>query len=160
MSLTLLVQAHPLEDSYNAAIRDRLIDGFDAQRRSFESFRLAQGERPTVDDLADATELVLVYPTWSGGLPAMLLDWAHRVLDRPASLSNVNRLTAVTTCGSSKFINRVQGEWGRRYLKTAVLDHCQPGARFKWVPLYKIDRRTAAETAAHLDHVTRKLSVA
>ncbi|MGI9614836.1 MAG: NAD(P)H-dependent oxidoreductase [Acidimicrobiales bacterium] len=155
----LLVQAHPLEDSYNAAIRDRLIAGFDANRRPVEAFRLATGERPTVDDLADATELVLVYPTWSGGLPAMVLDWAHSVLDQPSALSNVHHLTAVTTCGSSKFINTVQGEWGLRYLKTAMLEHCQPGARFKWVPLYKIDRRTPAEITAHLDRVTSKLGV-
>ena len=151
----LLVQAHPLEDSYNAALRDQLIEGLDARRRSFEAFRLARGERPTVDDLQAATELILVYPTWSGGLPAMLLDWVHTVLDEPAALSDVRRLTAVTTCGSSKFINTVQGEWGRRYLKKTVLGHCRPDARFRWVPLYKIDRRTRAETTSHLDRVAR-----
>jgi hypothetical protein len=155
----LLVQAHPLEDSYNAAIRDSIVDGLEANRRPFETFRLAQGERPTIDDLADATELILVYPTWSGGLPAMVLDWVHGVLDEPASLSNVATLSAVTTCGSSKFINLVQGEWGRTYLKTTVLGHCAPGARFRWVPLYKIDRRTPVETAGHLDRVTRKIGV-
>jgi len=155
----LLVQAHPLEDSYNAAIRTRLIDGLDRNRRPFEAFRLAQGERPTGDDLVDATELILVYPTWSGGLPAMVLDWVHEVLDQPAALNNVTRLTAVTTCGSSKLINLLQGEWGRKYVKTTVLGHCAPGARFRWVPLYKIDRRTAAETTEHLDRVTRELGL-
>ena len=154
----LLVQAHPLEDSYNAAIRDRLVAVLDADRRRFAAFRLGRGERPTGDDLAEASELVLVYPTWSGGLPAMLLDWVHGVLDQPAALSNVRRVTAVTTCGSSKWINLLQGEWGRRYLKTVVLGHCHRRARFTWLPLYKIDRRTRAETTDHLDRVASKLT--
>lgn len=154
---TLVVQAHPLEDSYNAAIRDRLVEVLDGSRRPFECFRLGQGERPSFDDLVDATRLVLVYPTWSGGLPAVVLDWVHEVLDEPEALTEVRRLTAVTTCGSSRFINTVQGEWGRRYLKTVLLAHCRPRARFRWVPLYKIDRRTEAETAAHLARLDARL---
>ncbi len=156
----LLVQAHPLEDSYNAALRDRLVAALDADRRPFESYRLAQGERPTHDDLVDATGLLLVYPTWSGGLPAMLLDWVHSVLGEPAALAGVRRLTAVTTCGSSRWINLLQGEWGRRYLRTVVLGHCHRNAGFEWLPLYKIDRRTQAETAAHLDRVAQRLTTA
>ena len=64
---------------------------------------------------------------------------------------------AVTTCGSSKLVNLAQGEWGRRYLKTSLLGHCRPSARFRWLPLYKIDRRSADETAAHLDKVEQRI---
>lgn len=155
--ITLVVQAHPLEDSYNAAVRGRVVETLERQRRPHECFRLAQGERPTAEDLADATSLILVYPTWSGGLPAMLLAWVHEVLDDPATLRGVRRLTAVTTCGSSRFINRLQGEWGRRYLRTTVLGRCAPRASFRWLALYKLDRRTRAETEHHLDVIGRRL---
>ena len=88
----------------------------------------------------------------------MLLNWVHAVLDEPAALDRVASLTAVTTCGSSKAINLLQGEWGRRYLKRTLLAHCEPRARFRWLPLYKIDRRSRAETTTHLDHLERQLS--
>ena len=155
---TLVVQAHPLESSFNAALRQRVVDVLDARRRPFECFRLAHGERPDSDDLAEATRLIIVYPTWSGGLPAVLLEWVHDVLDRPSALDQVVRLTAITTCGSTKFINLVQGEWGRKYLKSTLLGHCHRTARFDWIPLYKIDRRTPEETAAHLDRLHRALA--
>ena len=147
---TLVVQAHPLEESYSAALRAEAESALDAAGRPFECFRLAAGERPTPDDLVDATDLILVYPTWSGGLPALLLDWVHEVLDDDDALGGVRRVVVITTCGSSKLINLLQGEWGRRYLRRHVLAKCAPGARFRWHPLYKIDRRAEAETAAHL----------
>ncbi|MGF1596964.1 MAG: NAD(P)H-dependent oxidoreductase [Acidimicrobiales bacterium] len=150
---TVVVQAHPLEESYSAALRSRLVDALASAGVEVATFRLGQGEEPDAETLAAARRLVLVYPTWSGGLPALLLGWVHRLLGGPPVLDRVEELVVVTTCGSSKLINLVQGEWGRRYLKTVVLGRCAPGARFRWVPLYKIDRRTPAETAAHLDRV-------
>lgn len=151
---TVVVQAHPLEASYNAALRDRVLDALAPVR----CFRLGQGERPPREVLVEARRLVLVYPTWSGGLPAALLDWVHDLLDAPGSLARVERLTAVTTCGSSQFVNRLQGEWGRRYLRTELLSRCRPGARFDWLALYKVDRRTPAQMAQHLDTVPHRLT--
>ncbi len=151
----LVVQAHPLEASYNAALRESVLTALDDAGLPNRSSRLGAGERPTAADLAEATSVILVYPTWSGGLPALLLDWVHEVLDQPEALRGVGSLTAVTTCGSSRFINRVQGEWGKRYLRRSLLGHCAPGARFRWVPLYKIDRTSEADNRAHLDEVAR-----
>ncbi len=72
------------------------------------------------------------------------------------ALANVTNLTAVTSCGSSRLVNLVQGEWGKRYLKTAVRGRCATNADFNWIALYKIDRRTMAETTEHLDVVARR----
>lgn len=151
----VVVQAHPLEDSYNAALRDRVLAALEPVGPA--CYRLGQHEQPAPEVLARAERLVLVYPTWSGGLPAALLAWVHEVLDDPGRLSRVREVVAVTTCGSGPGLNRVQGEWGRRYLRTRLLAACAPGARFRWLALYKVDRRTPAEMARHLDRIGRAI---
>ncbi len=156
---TLVVQDHPLSESYSAALRGRVVEALERRGRPHEVFRLGQGERPTVDDVAGVGRLILVYPTWSGGIPARLLDWLHEVLDRPACLADVDELVAVTSCGSSRLINRIQGEWGKRYLASTVLGRCRAGARFRWVPLYKIDRLDRPATATHLGRIDRRLGL-
>ena len=77
--------------------------------------------------------LVFVYPTWWSGQPAMLMGWLDRVLIRGVRgsctrgraritprLTNVRRLVTVTTHGSSKFINLLEGETGRRVIGNAL----------------------------------------
>jgi putative NADPH-quinone reductase len=156
---TVVVQVHPLEDSYNAALRERVLRALTPPGGlPPPCFRLARGEQPPEAVLVAAERLVLVYPTWSGGLPSALLGWVHDRLDHPADLRRVTRLTAVTTHGSSRFVNRVQGEWGRRYLRTELLACCAPGARFRWLALYKVDRQTQDGMAAHLERVERLVS--
>jgi putative NADPH-quinone reductase len=155
---TVVVQVHPLEASYSAALRDRVVRAVAAGGAPPPCFRLAQGEQPTDAELVAARRLILVYPTWSGGLPASLLQWVHDRLDQPGVLAGVKELTAVTTHGSSQLLNRLQGEWGRRYLRTELLACCAPGARFRWLPLYKVDRRSPDQMGAHLDRVERRLT--
>ena len=83
--------------------------------------------RDTATACAGATRLIFVYPTWWSGQPAMLTGWLDRVLLRgvawelpdgatriTARLTNVRRLVAVTSHGSSKFLNVLEGETGRR----------------------------------------------
>jgi NAD(P)H dehydrogenase (quinone) len=154
---TLVVQVHPLEQSYNAALRDRVVAELESAGGMVICHRLAQGERPGAGELATAGRLVLVYPTWSGGLPSALLGWIHGLFDDGTNLPCVRELVAVTTCGSSQVVNRVQGEWGRRYLRTELLGRCASGARFRWLPLYKVDRRSQLEMRRHLDTVARRL---
>lgn len=152
----LVVQVHPLEDSYNAALRGAVLEALGSDATA--CYRLCQGERPPIRALREAKRIVLVYPTWSGGLPSHLLGWLHELFDDGVRLERAAELVAVTTCGSSQLVNRAQGEWGRRYLRTELLGRCAPGARFRWLCLYKVDRRSRAEMAAHLAHVTRSLT--
>jgi len=148
----VVVQVHPLEDSYNAALREAVLGALG--RADTRCYRLCRGERPPIDMLTSAQRIVLVYPTWSGGLPSHLLGWLHQLFDDGLRLERASELVAVTTCGSSQLVNRVQGEWGRRYLRTELLGRCAPGARFRWLCLYRVDRRTRPEMAAHLDRVS------
>lgn len=167
---TLVVHAHPLEESYNTAIRDTVCDALEESRVDHTLIRLARGEEP---DLVPGTydRLVAVCPTWWGGPPAVLLDWLQRTLspvidaaggtDRPTSpLTSVRHLTVVTTHGSSRLMNGLQGEPGRRTWARVVVPLCAPGARFDWVALYKIDRSTPEDRAAFLARVREAFTTA
>ncbi len=159
---TVVVQAHPVPDSLNAALCDRVEAGLRQAGTPYQVHRLASDPAPDTIALAACEHLVLVYPTWWGGQPAQLLDWLHDTTepaDGPAvALANVGHLTAVTSLGSSRLLNTVQGEWGRRHLRRTVLAACAPSARFEWLALYKVDRRPREAVAAHLDAVEHRFA--
>lgn len=155
---TLVLQAHPVPDSFNAALLERVKAGLEATGSDHVVFRLAQGQRPSTDDLAGVRRLVLVYPTWWGGQPAELLDWIQEMLAVERSLETVHELIAVTSLGSSRPLNTVQGEWGRAHLSDLVLGACADGATFEWLPLYKIDRQPQEAIDAHLELVERRFA--
>jgi putative NADPH-quinone reductase len=190
---TLVVTCHPDPSSFTAAVAERALitvrgrghevrltdlyaEGFDplftaAERRG----HLEPGFDPAVahhvDDLKWCERLVLVYPTWWSGQPAMMKGWIERVWVRDvafylppdsnrvhARLRNVRRLVAITTHGSSKFVNAVEGEAGKRLVTRTLRAVCHPLARTTWLAMYGVDTSTAAQRAAFLDRVGRKLS--
>ena len=97
----LVVHCHPLEESFVAAVRDRVLaalsaggadvritdlyaDGFDPAFSVDErANHLRAGTDPSItsyaDDLQWCDTLILVYPTWWSGQPAMLKGWMDRV---------------------------------------------------------------------------------
>lgn len=163
---TLVAQYHPLTESYNEAILERVTEALEADARSWRLVRLAQGEDIDGDALADCRHLIVVSPTWWGAMPARILLWIQEELgpwiDGGADLAtsplrSVRRLTVVTSHGSSQLINRVQGEQGRQLWRRSVLPLCAPGASFDWISLYKIDRSTEADRQAFLDRVGREI---
>ena len=110
--------------------------------------------------------LVFVYPTWWAGQPAMLKGWIDRVwvagvayeLPEGANrirplLHNIRRLVVITSHGSSKFINSLEGEGGRRVINRSLRVLCSKKARTKWIALYSIDTTSAAKREAHLARV-------
>lgn len=120
------------------------------------------------DDLRWCDTLVLVYPTWWSGQPGMLKGWIDRiwvagvVYELPSGgnrirplLRNVRRLVVVTTHGSSKWINALQGEGGKRVAMRGLRVLCHPIARTRWLALYKTDRTTLEQRTAFLDRVER-----
>jgi NAD(P)H dehydrogenase (quinone) len=193
MTRALVVHCHPLEASFVRAVRDRAVD---ALRRGGAEVRIndlyADGFDPTfsalereqhlcpgadaslkryVEDLTWCDTLVLVYPTWWSGQPAMLKGWMERVWvndvawDLPDGanrlhprLTNVRRLVAVTTHGSSKVVNAVEGEAGKRTLTRSLRAMCHPFARTNWIAMYGVDTSTDEDRAHFLDRVDRKLT--
>ena len=72
-------------------------------------------------------------------------------------LHNIRRLVSVTTHGSSKWLNMVEGESGRRVIGRAVRLLCKRSARTMWVSMYNIDRSTPEQRAAFVERVHRRL---
>lgn len=122
------------------------------------------------DSLCWCDTLVFLYPTWWSGQPAMLTGWLDRVLLRgvawelPARgtrirgrLTNVRRLITITTHGSPRRINWLEGETGRRVINRAVRVLCHPLARTTWLAMYDIDRASTEQRAAFLERVARRM---
>jgi hypothetical protein len=73
-------------------------------------------------------------------------------------LRRVRRLVVVTTHGSSKLVNAVQGEPGKRMIGRSLRLLCHRRARVTWLAHYGMDRATAKGCAAFLDRVERRLA--
>ena len=193
MTKALVVYCHPLEESFVATVRDRVVaalaaggaevrltdlyaDEFDPAFSAAErANHFVHGTDASIasyaDDLRWCDTLVLVYPTWWSGQPAMLKGWMDRVWVNGVAwtmpdganrlqpgLRNVRRLVAVTTHGSSKFINMIEGETGKRTLTRSLRTMCHPLARTTWVAMYGIDNASDDQRTAFLDRVERRLT--
>lgn len=191
---TLVVCCHPNQDSFVGAVRAAVVAGLRAGGHEFRLTDLhADGFDPVLSgdehrhhvsdtalrpdivthaaDLQWCESLVLVYPTWWAGQPAMLKGWIDRVWVNgvawtlPAGattlrgrLRNIRRITAVTTHGSSKFVNALEGEPGKRIVTRALRAVCSPRCRTRWIAMYTVDRSTMAQREAFLQRVTRRLT--
>jgi putative NADPH-quinone reductase len=193
----LVVHCHPDPASFVASARDRVLtalegaghvvrvtdlyaDGFDPcfdehDRRTHLDPGTAPALQRHADDLRWCEALVLVYPTWWSGQPAMLKGWIDRVWANGVAwtmstslptganrlrplLRNVRRIVVVTTHGSSKFVNSLQGEGGKRVVTRALRSLCSRRCRTTWVAMYRVDRSTAEDRRAFLDRVERRLA--
>jgi NAD(P)H dehydrogenase (quinone) len=189
---TLVVTCHPDPTSFTAAVAERAVatlrgrgdevrvtdlyaEGFDPLFSAAErQAHLEPGPDPAVAhhaaDLQWCERLVLVYPTWWSGQPAMMKGWIDRVWVRDvafelppesnrvhARLHNVRRLVSITTHGSSKLVNTIEGEAGKRMVTRTLRAVCHPLARTTWLAMYGVDTSTASQRRAFLDRVERKL---
>lgn len=163
---TLVIHCHPSPDSFVAAVRDAALVGLRARGHEVRVTDLyTDGFDPVFSanarytaDLQWCESLVLVYPTWWAGQPAMLKGWIDRVWVRDARLRNVRRITVVTTHGSSKFVNALEGEAGKRTATRALRVLCSRTCRTRWIAMYNIDRSTLAQRHAFLQRVTRRFT--
>lgn len=108
--------------------------------------------------LTSATTLVLVFPTWWFGMPAILKGWIDRVFlptiafDNASDfgpikprLSKLKRVFVITTLGSPAWIDwLVMRRPVRRILKTAVFSLCAPQAKFHMLSLYRAEKTPLA----------------
>ena len=189
----LMVRAHPVRESLLQAAGDRAASAMTRAGHELRQLDLyADGFEPTVseeewrarnsgaallpplqsyaDALHWAEHLVLVYPTWFGGLPAMMKGWLDRVWVSGVAyelasgsrhvrsrMRHITRLTVVTTHGGSKFMNSLGGEPGRRMVRRGIRSLCSRSCRPRWVALYGNDRCAPAKRLEFLDNVERRL---
>ncbi len=186
----LVIYCHPNPASLIAAALDRALAGLDAGGHEVRTTDLyAEGFDPTMgceerrmhpepgiapelqrhaDDLVWAEALVLVYPTWWSGQPAMLKGWIDRVwvagvawelpeganVLRPL-LRNIRRIVVVTSHGSPKFTNALEGEAGKRTVTRSIRAMCSRRTRTTWCALYGVDASSETKRKAFLDRVER-----
>ena len=122
-------------------------------------------------DLQWCDTLVLVYPTWWSGQPAMLKGWIDRVWAAGVAwelpdganrlkpkLRNVRKIVAVTSHGSSKAMNCLQGEGGKRVLFRSLRSMCHPFTRTYWLAFYGIDTSSDDARRAFLDGLSSSIA--
>lgn len=165
---TVVVQAHPLDDSFSMALFDAVLTGLRSKGADPTTLRISEEAVLETQVFDDVGHLVVVYPTWWGSLPAMLLGpvidvlapWVDDGLAHSSSpLRSVERLTVVTTHGSSRLVNRLQGEPGLQLWRRTVLGLCADGASFEWLSLYKLDRLDSAARTQFVERVTEQLAI-
>lgn len=126
---------------------------------------------PYVESLQWCEALVLVYPTWWSGQPAIMKGWIDRVFLNEVAwilpdghtrikplLTNVRRLVVVTTHGSSKLINSLQGETGKRIALRSIRLMFHPRVRTRWIGVYRLDRSDERQRRQKTKRVMRQLS--
>ncbi len=165
MRNVLVVHCHPLADSLAAAARDRVLAGLGhagVTPRLRDLYAEGWDHSPDLAthqaDLAWCDTLVFVYPTWWSGQPAMLTDWVARCWPPGTQRRNIGQLIAVTTHGSPKRINALEGETGKRILSRWVRPMCSRRARLGWIALYGVDTATPTQFTMYLDTVEERFA--
>jgi putative NADPH-quinone reductase len=120
-----------------------------------------------VDRLLAAQALVLVFPVWNYGFPAILKGFFDRVFLPGVSfrleagrvgpaLHNITRLAAVTTYGGDRLRTFLAGDPPRRIVRRALWG--VSGARkVRYLALHDMNRATDAQRNAFLDRVGREM---
>ena len=144
--------------------------GFDPVLRLHE----VQGHLGSPDDRPDLAEhvaalrwaehLILVYPTWFSGQPARLKGWFDRVWMHEVAfvlpegagrirgrLRNIRRIDVVTSHGSTRRVNLLQGDSGRLRVNRTLRVLCHPLCRTRWRAVYDVDNKPRAQLVRWLD---------
>ena len=146
----LTVSCHPSDDSFHASVRDAVLDTIGPAGRHVDVYR-----DPTLEDIAWATDLVFVYPTWWSTAPAPMIDWIAAAFSEPRR--QVVSITAITTHGSGRLVNTMEGHVGKRLLMLGLPSLCARKCRTLWVPLYNIDRSTHRDRARFVERAVRSV---
>lgn len=183
----LVLFAHPVETSFNAALHatvvERLeaaghdVDDCDLYREDFEP-RLSRAERLAyhdtahnaadvrahVDRLMRAEALVLCYPVWNFGFPAILKGYVDRVFlpgvsftledgaVKPA-LTHIAKLCAVTTYGATRWRATLAGDPPRRLVTRVLRAVTGSGTDCRYHALYDMNRAEAGRRKRFLARV-------
>lgn len=178
----LLVIAHPLAESlgqhlaqdlraaaaelgWRVTTRDLCASGFDPRLTEAEAasyrgdFQGVAGAE--MAELAAAEVLILVFPTWWFGFPAVLKGWFDRVWAPGVAyqpvpelrmmaprLTGLKAVLAVTTLGAPGFWDWLAMRRPvHRVLTRGIVSPCAPGARVVFRSLYRAEHVTPARLA-------------
>lgn len=186
----LLIYSHPVAESFAAAAHatvlqaltdgghevidvDLYAEGFDpvmSRQERLDYQNTARNIRPVRkydDQLAAAEAIVLVYPAWWYGMPAMLKGYFDRVwlpgvafdvapdgTVKTDRLKTLRRIVVVTTYGASWWMVRLAlGDPTRKLIGRAVRALCARDCRVSWFVHYNMDRATPRQLQRFLGRV-------
>ena len=187
----LLVHAHPVTSSFNASLfrmaAERLtgngheVDQLDLYKDGFDPV-LSEAERLNyhdtginrkpveshVDRLLAAQALVLVYPVWNYGYPAILKGWFDRVFLPGVSfalvdgkvqptLHNIEKILVVTSYGGSRFRSWLMGDPPRKIANRMLRATIKPGASVSYLAHYSMNTSTDETRGKFMTRVQRAL---
>jgi NAD(P)H dehydrogenase (quinone) len=183
----LVLFAHPVETSFQSAIHGKVLEGLKAAGHEVDDCDLyAEGFNPVmsreerlnyhdeevctkpvqayVDRVRAAEGLVLNFPVWNYGYPAILKGFFDRVflpgvsfvlkdgVVRP-NLHNIRKLAAVVTYGGDRWRTFVMGDAPRKTVTRAIRGVIHPLARTRYIALHDLNRADDERRAAFLDRV-------
>jgi NAD(P)H dehydrogenase (quinone) len=192
----LLVHAHPVEESYSARLRDTAAEslreaGHDVDLLSLyeEGFLavLSREERlayhdisvnltpaiaPYVARLRAADAVVLVYPVWNFGMPAILKGFFDRVFvpgvafemedgDRGRLrrvMNNIGKVAVVTTYGGSRLRAALVGDPPRKVARRVLYGIFRPKGPVGYHALYDMNTNGPRELERFRLAVARSMS--
>lgn len=190
MTRALVLFAHPCPESFSAALHHEVVDtlagrgwevddcdlnaeGFspvltEVERRGYHEVGPNLGPvKGYVDRLRAADALVMVFPVWNFGYPAILKGFLDRVFLPGVSfrledgkvkpnLTHIRRLAAVTTYGGTRVRAMLAGDPPRKSVTRAVWHVCRP-MKMRYLALYDMNRATDATRGAFLGRVRKEM---
>src|SRR5450755_4486193 len=178
----LVLFAHPVETRFGAALRRQVVDSLRASGHEVDDCDLnAEGfnpltsrqERieyhdpslnrasvaPYVDRLLAAQALVLVFPVWNYGFPAILKGFIDKVFLPGVSFdlgpdgayqprpSEVKKLAAVCTYGGNRWRTMLMGDPPRKVVKRSLRSLFGLGATCQYLAHYDMNHTTPERRA-------------
>ena len=186
----LVIYCHPVAESFAAAAHatvlqalaaaghevtdvDLYAENFDpvmSRQDRLDYQNTARNIRPVRkydEQLAAADAIILVYPAWWYGMPAMLKGWFDRVWLPGVAfdvtpdgrvlterLQRIRRIIVVTTYGGPWWMVRlVIGDPARKIISRAVRALCARSCRVDWYVHYSMDRAKPRQLSRFLDRI-------
>jgi NAD(P)H dehydrogenase (quinone) len=187
---TLIVYAHPCAESFSAAIHGTVlkaltdrgwqIDDCDLNAEGFQPVMTVEERRDYhkipdntspvetyVNRLRAAEALIMIFPIWNFGYPAILKGFLDRVFlpgvtfklkdgEVQPGLTNIKRLAAFTTYGGTRMRALITGDPPRKCITRAIRYACG-WPKTLYFGLYDMNNNGPEVLNAHLDRVRNKL---
>jgi putative NADPH-quinone reductase len=175
----LYLYCHPLPESFHASIRDAALEGLgaaghevdlcDLYREGFDPVLSEEGRRhyhdPAVNHaglesyvarLQAADGLVVQFPTWCFGMPAMLKGFFDRLImpgvafdiSNPAKVQSLlafKRIAGIATYGRPRYMALYMGDPPRKIVKRYLGWYAAKGARVDYHALYHLNVASEAK---------------
>ncbi len=191
----LIVTSHPLNESlckllgkhvfnkltqigHEVTIEDLYAEKFEpaltAQEResyygeNYDSSNVAE----QVSRLKEAEALILLFPTWWFGFPAIMKGWFDRVwgpgiaYDHASDfgpikprLDNLRKVLVVTTLGSPWWVDRlIMWQPVKRVIKVALLGACTKNSSLQFISLYNSEKLNEQRNAKFIQRIDKALN--